>query len=92
MLPIRTFAVSLVVAGPRTGGNAGLMLPIRIFPLSEVTVGGVGRTSIVAFMGSSICSAELHCSDLHVVRESLTAIKGNRFREAIGVKDRKSVV
>ena len=38
----RIFPMSLVLAGvPRTGGNAGLRVPIRIFPLSEVTVGGV---------------------------------------------------
>jgi hypothetical protein len=39
MLPIRTFTVSLVAAGPRAGGNAGLALPIRTRPLSEMTVG-----------------------------------------------------
>jgi hypothetical protein len=40
MSPIRTFPVSLVLAGlPRTGGNAGLMSPIRTRPLSEMTVG-----------------------------------------------------
>jgi hypothetical protein len=38
-LPIRTFPVSLVVAGPRAGGNAGLALPTRTRPLSEMTIG-----------------------------------------------------
>ena len=79
MLPIRTFPASLMLAGLlRAGGNAGLAVPIRTLPLSEMTVGGTSRTSTVPFMGSSICSAEPYCSDLHVVRESLPTIKGNR--------------
>jgi len=63
MLPIRTFPASLVVAGARTGGNAGLMLPIRTFVLSEMTV-RLSRVSIlvVSLMEGSICSAERHCS------------------------------
>jgi hypothetical protein len=39
-LPIRTFPVSLVLAGMlRTTGNAGLALPIRTFPVSLVLAG-----------------------------------------------------
>jgi hypothetical protein len=73
MLPIRTFAVSLLAAGPRTGGNAGLMLPILIFPLSETTA-GVASTWL-PFMEGSICSTERNCSDLHVLRDLMAAIK-----------------
>ena len=79
-LPIRIFALSSVLGGLlRTGGNAGLKLPIRTGPLSEMAAGGIWRTSTVPFMESSICSAEPHCSDLHVVREFLVAIKHRRF-------------
>jgi hypothetical protein len=77
MLPIRTFPVSRVVAGSRTGGNAGLMLPILIFPLSETTAGV--SSPWVPFMEGSVCSAERNCSDLHVLRDLLAAIKNKRI-------------
>ena len=36
--------------------------------------------SIVSFIVRSICSAEPHCSALHVVRESLDSCKEQRSR------------
>ena len=79
--PIRTFPVSLMCVGlPRTGGNAGLTSPMRTFPLSEVGLSemtvGLSWTTIL-FMKRSICGPERHCSDLHVVRESLASFKSN---------------